>query len=450
MYHFVKIYPGNYEIKEANGNIYLYQPKEKMKPKYFHFCSDSDRETIMGTILELNLYNDREILNFLSSYGLLGNTLNDPDNPTYCGLPVAKETNDYISPFTSGIAMPRFLFRHFIKLLKNVFMLSTELAKYKSKSINYDKEENVLKILNFFLNLLFQPYTLTENTFGYCSIIEGITPLSRFASSYHEAVLKMLRIKPAFLFSEFFIKSFIDGFKKLVDINYSKRRHIPPASKKPETETDIPVFKPNEHFPLYLSWRDQQGNIIQQSYNFPPKFYYDTSTDEYYTLSETLFAVGNYCKYSFDNKDALEVSFIDESAFLSDNKLMENICNLSKKLVIDTLNTYTSNIRFSITDFDENKLTEEEYEKYKKSICENSHANTYMYNFVHESHCLLQALFFEASNMLNKYGVDICKYPGCNKTIYYKNARPKQCCCHKHTDNYCKLKKRNSKKLKRK
>ena len=104
MKHYVKIYPGKYEIKT--------------------------RLEIMRAILELDPDNEKEILDFHRSYGLLVNTLNDPENPTYCGKPISPKTNSLISPFLSGIALPKYFFKFYVELLKNIFRLSTEISLY--------------------------------------------------------------------------------------------------------------------------------------------------------------------------------------------------------------------------------------------------------------------------------------------------------------------------------
>ena len=108
---------------------------------------------------------------------------------------------------------------------------------------------------------------------------------------------------------------------------------------------------------------------------------------------------------------------------------------------METINTYTESIHFELKLFDEDELSSGEYEKYKASLQKNSHNCPKEYLFTYQSSCLLQSLFLITAEMLNEYGVSTCKYPDCKKPFFYKLARPKSCCCHKHTDNYSKLKK---------
>ena len=114
---------------------------------------------------------------------------------------------------------------------------------------------------------------------------------------------------------------------------------------------------------------------------------------------------------------------------------------------METINTYTSSVHIKLKPFDENELSSNDYEKYKKRLQKNPHGNPWEYLLTYETSCLLQSLFLIAAEMLNTYVVSICKYPGCRKPLFYKLTHPKSCCCHKHADNYSKLKKRNSPKL---
>lgn len=229
MKHHVKIYPGKYEIVPHKNIIYLHQKSENMRPKDFRFYDryknkGSDKgynEEIIRTIVELDVDNDQELMKFLQSYGLLINVLSDPESPNYCGKPISKETLKYLCPFSSGIALPRFLFKHNMKLLRNVFLLSTELSKSECKNPDFDTKKNSIDILELFLRLLFQPYTIWENTANQQIVIVGITPLSRFASSFHEGT----KCIPSF-FVENFLTFFVEKFKKNSKRKFlSKRQH---------------------------------------------------------------------------------------------------------------------------------------------------------------------------------------------------------------------------------
>jgi hypothetical protein len=445
MKHHVKIYPGNYEIRAHGDTIYLYQKGEDMKPADFCFYDrhenkgkdKGNNEEIMRAIIELDLDNDRDLMKFLRSYGLLVNVLSDFESPTYCGVPISKETLKFLCPFSSGIAMPKILFKHNMKLLRNVFLLSTELSKSECKDSDLDTKKNSIDILKLFLSLLFQPYTIWENKENLQIVIEGITPLSRFSSSYHEGTNCMPN-----LFLELFFPFFVEKFKKIVDENSHLKDTIPSISGTPKEETDIPVFKPTSYFDECVS-STQGGETSNFTLKFPKIFYEDTATDDYRLLSKTLCSINRYCTYSVVRNGNIKLSFEDEAAFVSDKQLLDDLHKLSKQLIIDTLNTYISNIQFKVDHFNENNLTREEQEKYIKTKNKYSNSNAYMYNFYYQSPSLLQAIFLEASSMLDEYGVGICAYPGCDKTIFFKRTRPKSCCKPSHMSSVSRKKSKN-------
>lgn len=447
MKHHVKIYPGKYEIVPHKNIIYLHQKSENMRPKDFRFYDryknkGSDKgynEEIIRTIVELDVDNDQELMKFLQSYGLLINVLSDPESPNYCGKPISKETLKYLCPFSSGIALPRFLFKHNMKLLRNVFLLSTELSKSECKNPDFDTKKNSIDILELFLRLLFQPYTIWENTVNQQIVIVGITPLSRFASSFHEGT----KCIPSF-FVENFLTFFVEKFKKIVNENSYQKDNIPSISEPPKEEADIPVFEPTARFCEFAE-ATYNGKSTSLILIFPEIFYEDTATDDYRLLSKTLSSINKYCKYSVVRNGYFKLFFKDEKAFISDTQLLDDLRKLSKQLVIDTLNTYTSNIQFKIDHFNENDLTVEEKEKYIKTKNEYINSNPYMYSFTYRSPSLLQALFLEASSMLNEYGVGICAHPGCDKLIFYKRTRPKSCCSPSHATIVSRSKKKNLK-----
>ena len=58
MKHYVKIYPGKYEIKTSSDSTYIYQAASDNNPRYYRFDTPGDREEIMRAFLELNPDND--------------------------------------------------------------------------------------------------------------------------------------------------------------------------------------------------------------------------------------------------------------------------------------------------------------------------------------------------------------------------------------------------------
>lgn len=436
MKHYVKIYPGKYEIKPAFHSEYIYQAESDKKPIFFRFDTPGDKEEIMKVILQLNPDNEKEILEFHRSYGLLANTLNDPENPTYCGKLISPETNAQISPFTSGIAFPKYFFKFYVELLKNIFRLSTEISLYHQKGNVYDGEQNATKMLESFLTLLFQPYIITDAPQTMADLtINGPTPISRFAFHYHNA----FQSSPG-AFSSDALHSFASAFYTVTTINYTETKNIPAAPPELKDESDIPTYSPPARFKI-------ASPNAKIQLEFSDAFYNDTATFDYKNLSYALDSICQYCNFSFDKDGTLNLSFTNKDGFLSDAKLIKLISVIGKKLIMEIINTYISSIHLELKQFDENELSSDERNRYQTSLQKNSHETPWEYLLTYQSSCLLQNLFLITAEMLNKYGVGICKYPECKKTIFYKLIRPKSCCCHKHADNYSKLRKRNSPKL---
>lgn len=431
MTHSVKLYPGKYEIRFAEDVPYLYQSPEEHTPYIKLFDDRAATETLLQAVLELDVDDDAEILKFLSSYGILINVLNNPEFPTYCGIPISKAYDRAYISFGSGIGMPKFLFRHSIKLLKDTLLLSTELSKKYNAGSDYDTDA-IKKILELFLCILFQPYTLRENPTGLCAILNGITPLSCFACYYHEGVFN----DPRF-FSSNYLNHFIDGFRTLVINNNTilEQKRPTPGERIKESDLQCPDINT-----LILT-----NGLGTELWHFSREFGLHTISSDYIFLSYLLLSITKYCNFSFDNNDTLCIFYTNEDGFFSDTQLIEKICTLGKKLVEDTLNTYTSNIRIELSDFSPDKLAKNEQERHLKNSYHYPQLMPPMYSFTYRSKSLLQAIFYEASNLLNEYGVSICKYAKCNKTIFYKHSRPKQCCCHQHLDNYLKYQKRRKK-----
>lgn len=247
------------------------------------------------------------------------------------------------------------------------------------------------------------------------------------------------------LFLNDFLSFFVKRFEIIVNKNSYLKDNIPSLSETPKEESAIPVFEPITHPGEYFSSTYDKETLrkpVTITLNFPQIFYNDTATDDYRLLSKTLSLISKYCTYSVVRKGYFKVTFKNETAFVSDIQLLDNLRKLGKQLVIDTLNTYISNIQFKLKHFNENDLTVEEKEKYIKIKNEYPNSNPYMYSFAYRSPSLLQALFLEASSMLNEYGVSICAYSGCEKPIFYKRTRPRSCCCPSHAASVSRSKKK--------
>ena len=199
-------YYADYQIIELGNIKYIYCPKSVRELDVEdRFDTKEDTKKLFESIVKLNLEDEEEILEFTSEYGLLINTQNDPDHPTYCGKSIPDKINEYISPAATGFSLSLNLFKYFIELIRNILHLSTDIALYSnyvkkansSSEAHEDYKNNILNIVKYCLSLLYQPYaTKTTIIDGINLVFDGDTPLSRFAYNYHEALLGFLLITP--------------------------------------------------------------------------------------------------------------------------------------------------------------------------------------------------------------------------------------------------------------
>ena len=131
-------------------------------------------------------------------------------------------------------------------------------------------------------------------------------------------------------------------------------------------------------------------------------------------------------KYFFiiyqDSKITIDCKDIDNTDDIY--KLLKKIAKIGKQLIVENINTYTSNINYI--------LSIEKNGEYQLQLISKS---------------LLQSIFLEMANILNNYNVSICKYPPCNNLVFSTKKKPAKCCCHNHYTNYKGLVDRESKKL---
>ena len=98
-------YYANYEIIKFGNKKFIHCCKsEKDLEMEYRFQTKKDIKNLIKSILNLNLENEKDIVEFTTQYGLLINTQNNPDYPTYCGKPVPQKINELISPSTNGFS----------------------------------------------------------------------------------------------------------------------------------------------------------------------------------------------------------------------------------------------------------------------------------------------------------------------------------------------------------
>lgn len=253
------IYPGEYEIIKCGETEYIYSPKSIQElAREYDFTAKSYSKSIVQDIIRLNLDSKKEILEFHKIYGLLINTQNDPDNPTFLGIPITKEVKKaFVFPKSSGCSMSLILFRYFVELIRNILNLTTEIAineNYKKPTnsseyqCNLHKSEhmkNSLRIVQSFLSLLYQPNAMYGTMQkGITYVLGGMTPLSRFALHYHSFAKSYERF-----FSNDFIHKFNHSLLNLSEENEKLFEPFKPTKNRQAnySEPDQPaMFEPEK------------------------------------------------------------------------------------------------------------------------------------------------------------------------------------------------------------
>lgn len=256
MRHSIGLYQGEYEIDISKDGIkYLsYCDSGQKPPTNYTFTTKADSKEFIRDIINLDLDNENEIKKFLKIRGLPINTESSSDFPTYCGMPIAKDYAQKIAPSSSGISMSLGLFRYNIELIRNILRLSTEISLYEEhppthfassfgKAL-YDEErlQSMVKLVQSFLSLLYQPYTMHETLFENSNwVLGGNTPISRFTYYFHCILLYIAQINPKYVYEDY-ISTYNHGLQNLCHKNLAIYQEL--NLKKHDLEQDDPFFHP--------------------------------------------------------------------------------------------------------------------------------------------------------------------------------------------------------------
>ena len=462
-------YYADYQIIASGKTKYIYCPKSfRELDAEYRFDTKKETKKLFQSIIKLNLESEEEILEFTSEYGLLINTQNDPDHPTYCGRSIPDKINEYISPASTGFSISLNLFKYLIELIRNILHLSTEIALYNnymkkahsSVAAHEDYKSNILNIVKYCLSLLYQPYaTKTTISDGINLVFDGDTPLSRFAYNYHEALLGFLLLKPMNPIWHY-NRSLLDLCKKNTELqqqfdSMNHDRDITFESDIPELELSDSLnisykmsrkdfntwimsddFKKNSPMERQISimsartFDDIDTDPISFSitHSIAPDYKYKNKLTS--PASDTLYYEGilnilNYLENFFDldcnNPSKFEVSLKNNVKPDDTLQLMEMINMLSRELIIEIINSFIPNINYQLAANEDGQ---------------------YSVTLISES--LLQSIFLRMSDILNKYNITICKYCNCKNPVFSLKSRPAQCCCHTHLTSYLRYKERHS------
>ena len=393
--------------------------------------------------------------------------------PTYCGQPIPADFAKQISPSESGISMSLGLFRYTIELIRNILHLSTEISMFKLKPLknfpsDFDKKlymKDKLELVRSFLSLLYQPYTIYATLNEKLNwVLGGSTPISRFTYHFHSVLLCM---QPKFVF-ETYISVYNHALRELCKKNIDIYNRLDP---------DNPVFHPFRELKFYIDIievpeekmeildnidsdhiKDFIGSKIKKIVPFGAKIpdelepyarvletqiseeslskipevegtILELSNDSihYAGLINILMDIEKHFFITYEDSNITinykDIDNIDDS-FKDLSDLFNNVAKLGKQILIENINTYISNINYSL------------------SLDENGE-----YDLQFRSRSLLQSFFFEIAQFLDGYVVSICKYPPCNNLVLSTPKKPASCCCHNHYTNYKSLLDNNSKKL---
>ena len=365
------------------------------------------------------------------------------------------------------------LFKYCINLIKNILHLSTETSLYAdykknanaSANAKLDYENNILNIVNYFFSLLYQPYaTITTMIGGINIVLDGSSPLSRFAYNYHEALIGFLIPRPTFLIPQYnrSLLSLCNKNKELQQQFYSRK-----VAENITSEADIPSLKladdlemkytiskddyedfilsdefyqasPKERQISILNIRQSLEKLFEQSakdniplnvthsiapcYKYADKLITPASDAIYYEEILTLLIESEkYFTLDCNNPSQFEVRLKNDVKLIDTLSIMKKINAFAQKLIVETINSFTEDIN--------HRLYVDEKGQYHVDIISES---------------LLQTLFLMMSDILNTYNITICKYRRCNNPVLSLKSKPAQCCCHNHLTSYLRYKQRHS------
>lgn len=483
MKHSIDLYNGKYDIITSSDGIrYLSYCESRQKPPMkYTFTTKADSKEFIRDIVRLDLDDEEAIKGFLKERGLPINTESNSDYPTYCGIPIARDFAQRIAPSSSGISMSLGLFRYTMELIRNIMRLSTEISLYRQQppahfdssfgKALYEEErlQGIIKLVESFLSLLYQPYTMHETLFKNSNwVLGGNTPISRFTYYFHCVLLYMAKINPKFIYEDY-ISTYNHGLQDLCHKNLLIYQGL--NAEKHDLEQNDSFFRPIQELELEIMMvviymldveklREQypdtdvhsippediplkthiypvtnapadcpkEKNLIKIQEKFSDgemkRLAYDSI--HFGDLVDFLVDMEKYFDVSYDDPQ-IHVALKDTSDMSSLHVFLERILVFGKQLILENINMYTSNINYTL------------------SIKENGE---YKLQLLSES--LLQSLFLEMANILNNYNVSICRYPPCNNPVFSTKNKPAKCCCHNHYTNYKGLVDRESKKLFRK
>ena len=404
MKHSINLYNGEYEIITSNDGIkYLsYCGPHQKPPTKYTFTTQADSKEFIRDIVKLDLDNEDAIKGFLKERGLPINTESASDHPTYCGIPIAKDYAQRIAP-SSGISMSLSLFRYNMELIRNILRLSTEISLYEknppahfasdfAKTL-YEEErsQSVLKLVQSFLSLLYQPYTMHETLYSNSNwVLGGSTPMSRFTYYFHCILLYIAQMNPKYIYADY-ISTYNHSLQNLCHKNLSIYQKLNSENHNPEL--DDPFFHPIQELELEIEgviiykvdekkFKEKYPDTDMNSINpkdipLKVKMYPVTSSTADYlkrkykikiaekssdneikklaydsinlgNLADFLVDMENYFDVSYKNPQ-IHVAFKDTSDINSLHVFLDGIIAFGKRLIIENINMYTSNINYTLS-----------------------------------------------------------------------------------------------------
>ena len=403
----VTIYPGDYQIKQHGKADYLHC--ENPREEKILFDGKGYTKDFFAQILSLDIEDVNAINEFTKQYGILVNTQNDPEHPTFMGLITNASFNEKYLSFSSGCSMPLPVFKNYITLIKNMLLLATAI----SLEYNSQKEyvENSAHIIEYFLTVLLQPYGYNDIINSQINwIMDGNTPLTRLAYYGGEFCSKM---HPLFRASQC-IHLFIYTLQNFNRKNRALLEKFNSKKTPDESFYDIPIFQAEKNVSYS---KDSLTNGCK--FSVSDTEIVDFLSSDYTELCEIFNSFTSNFHFSLDNDYKINVELNSTDGI---KLLTPQIIKISQKLLIETINFYANGINYEVSASDKKK---------KYDIC-----------LVPQ--CFLQGIFLAMGCMLNKYQVTVCKYKKCNKPVISLISHPASCCCHNHLTNYRSQIKRDS------
>ena len=370
------IYPGNYYKENTNLGIYFVAKREEVTPEKM-MNSESD---LMNDFLSVDIGNSDDILNFTRKYG----PIIDIGWSEFEEIAVRQDPSYHFMkdkyPFKNVYAFPGYQFEYFYHLIVNICELKGDIDR---------KADNKIFLRNFLL-LLFQPYAKCEYEDKYLGV-PCDDPLGQFSYLFFQSMQREI--------GTITMVSFIKAYEAIIEKNLTENVGREESCYQFYNEAPIINKDTGEKWNILFS-RELLAYGLMKEYD------------------ELLLVLKELVKTQiFDYLDG-SVEDIKKNVKNPDYQIYERVRKLSRILIQDIVNTYSSSQMVRVTDNSE-------------------------YEMKRNTNYLVQIIFDALSVTLVDYEVRLCRFRKCNNRFIALKGKRKDFCCKACADKEGKYKKRN-------